>query len=73
MALYWPTKRENKSARLNFVGATITVSKSRTPLTIEIMVYEDEKIIYLYIETWIRKQKLSKILLDSSVVIKLIG
>lgn len=71
MALFWPTRRRKKFASPNFVSAT--AFKFQIPLAIEIMTYKDKKIVCLYINAQIRKQKLSKTLIDSQVMIKFIS
>ena len=48
-------------------------SKSWAPPAIEAMAHKDEKIIYLYIDVWIGKQKLRKTLVDLGIVIELIN
>lgn len=73
MASSRPTKREKKSTRSNPVGAAATASKSWTPPVIETIAHEDEEVICLYIDAWIRKQKVSKTLVDSGTVVELIS
>lgn len=55
------------------VGAAATASKLWALLAIETRAHNDEEVICLYIDTWIRKQKLSKTLVDSNAVVELIS
>lgn len=73
MALFRPTKRRKTSTGSNPVGAAATVSKSWTLPIIETIAHEDEKVICLYIDAWIGKQKVSKTLVDSGVMVELIS
>ena len=73
MTSSWPAKRGKKSAGPNLVGAAATASKLWALLAIETRAHNDEEVICLYIDTWIRKQKLSKTLVDSNAVVELIS
>lgn len=73
IASSWSSQSGMKSARLNFVGATAMASKSWAPPAIETMVQKDEEVIYLHINVWIGKWKLSKILVDFNTIVELIN
>lgn len=73
MALSRLTKRRKIFARLNLIGTTAIISKSWAPLAIETMAHKDKQVIYLYIDTQIGKQKLSKTLVDFGAVAELIS
>ncbi len=55
MASSCPTKRGKKSTGPNPVGTEEAVSKCWTPPLIETVAYEDEEVIYLYIDFWIEE------------------
>lgn len=73
MASSQPTKRGKKLAAQNSVGTAATVSKFWTPPVIETVAYKDEKVICLYIDTWIRPEKITKTLVNSGAVVELIS
>ena len=73
MASSWPTRRGKKFAVPNQVGIAAAASKFWTPSVIETVAHEDEEVICLYINAWIEKYKISKTLVDSGAVIKLIS
>lgn len=73
MALFWLIKSSKKSARPNFVSAAIMAIKFWAPPAIETIVYKDKEIIYLYINIWIKKQKLNKTIVDFSAIVKFIS
>lgn len=73
MASSGTTKRGKKSTGSNPVGAAATASKSWTPPVIKTTAHKDEEVICLYIDAWMRKQKVSKTLVDSVAVVELIS
>lgn len=73
MALFWPSKRGEKSARFYFISKAAMAFKSWALLAIKMMTYKDEKIICLYIDISISKQKLNMTLVDFGTMVKLIS
>lgn len=73
MALSQPMRREKKSARFNPVKTATVTSKFSTQSVIETIAYKDKEVIYLYIDAWIRKQKIFRIFADFSIMVKLIN
>ena len=69
MAFSQPTKRRKKFAGPNPIGVAVIASKSWAPPAIETMADKDEKVICLYIDDWIAKQKLKKTLVDSGAIV----
>ncbi len=68
-----PTRRGKKSAKPNPVRIIAAASKFWTPPMIETVAHEDKEVICFYIDFWIEEQKISKTLVDSRAVVKLIS
>lgn len=73
MAFFQPTKRKKKSARPDPIGVASITSTFWTLFAIQTMMHKDKEVIYLYINTLIRKQKLKKTLVYFYSLVKLIS